>query len=130
MKAFKLGLVALLFLLTVSSALAAVEVNTASLTKEINFDMFKDNEKEYSFTHDVTIKNTGSSTEQITLAIKDVKSDYKAELAQTSLSLNAGDEDIAFDNLSVTGTSPVPVPAAIWLLLSGIGALGVMRRKV
>ena len=46
-----------------------------------------------------------------------------------TIALEAGDEDIAFDNLSVSGTSPVPLPAAAWLLLSGIGALGFMRRR-
>jgi hypothetical protein len=47
--------------------------------------------------------------------------------------LNAGDEDIAFDNISVTGTGSqavVPLPAAAWLLGAGlVGYLGLGRGR-
>jgi hypothetical protein len=43
--------------------------------------------------------------------------------------LNAGDEDIAIDNIQVEGVSPVPVPAAVWLLGSGLVGLIGLRRK-
>jgi hypothetical protein len=33
------------------------------------------------------------------------------------------------DNISVATTSPVPLPAAAWLLLSGLGGLGAFTRR-
>lgn len=48
-----------------------------------------------------------------------------------TFSLNAGDEDIALDNLAITGDiAPIPVPAAAWLLGSALlGIAGVVRRR-
>ncbi len=48
-----------------------------------------------------------------------------------TFALNAGDEDIAFDNITLSGdVSPVPVPAAVWFLLSGLaGFVGFSRRR-
>jgi len=44
--------------------------------------------------------------------------------------LNAGDEDIAIDNVTIEGINAVPVPAALWLLGSGLlGLIGIRRRK-
>jgi hypothetical protein len=43
--------------------------------------------------------------------------------------LNAGDEDIAIDNVQIEGVNPVPVPAAAWLLGSGFVGLIGLRRK-
>lgn len=47
--------------------------------------------------------------------------------------LNSGDEDIAFDNITISGdevTAPVPVPAAAWLFGSAvIGFAGFMRKR-
>jgi hypothetical protein len=37
--------------------------------------------------------------------------------------------DAEFDGISLTPTTPVPLPAAVWLLLSGLGGLGIFRRK-
>lgn len=42
--------------------------------------------------------------------------------------LDSGDEDIAFDDIKIDA-SAVPVPAAIWLLGSGLMALVGVRRK-
>ncbi len=45
---------------------------------------------------------------------------------------DAGDEDIAFDNVLITGdpvTAPVPIPAAIWLFGSTLFGLLTMYRK-
>lgn len=45
--------------------------------------------------------------------------------------LDAGDEDIAIDNVLIQGdASAVPVPAAVWFLGSGLAGLaGIRRRK-
>lgn len=43
--------------------------------------------------------------------------------------LEAGDEDIAIDNVLIEGVSDVPVPGAIWLLGSGLVGLAGLRRK-
>ena len=48
------------------------------------------------------------------------------------INLNAGDEDIAFDNILIEGdlgTTPVPIPASAWLLLSGLMGLMANRRN-
>ncbi len=34
-----------------------------------------------------------------------------------------------FNNITTSASAPVPVPAAAWLLLSGLGGLGLMARK-
>lgn len=44
---------------------------------------------------------------------------------------DAGDEDIAFDNISITGNpinTPVPVPAAFWLFISALIGVVNFRR--
>ena len=40
--------------------------------------------------------------------------------------VNATDQDVAF---LLTPTSPVPEPAAAWLLVSGLGVLGALARR-
>jgi hypothetical protein len=42
---------------------------------------------------------------------------------------NGGEEAFAFQNVEINGTSAVPVPAAVWLLGSGLlGLIGIRRR--
>ncbi len=49
---------------------------------------------------------------------------------QLTFRLEAGDEDIALDNLMVTGTAaPVPVPSAFILLGAGVVAVCGLRRR-
>lgn len=81
---------------------------------------------------DTDFDGTGDGT-----ALTDVFSLFSADIMETgsildiriSFNLDAGDEDIAIDNLQVTGVSAVPVPAAVWLLGSGLVGLISIRRK-
>jgi hypothetical protein len=56
-------------------------------------------------------------------------------LSATSSSQVAGENFNVLDTASLgqvyrgVAVSPVPLPAAAWLLLSGLGAMGVMRRR-
>lgn len=83
---------------------------------------------------DTDFDGTGDGTE-----LTDTFSAFNAAIAGTgttldirfTISLNAGDEDIAFDNITVLGesTAPVPVPAAVWLFGSALmGLVGIRRR--
>jgi hypothetical protein len=41
----------------------------------------------------------------------------------------AGGGNVRIDDLGVTGPAPVPLPAAAWLLLGGLGAIGALGRR-
>ena len=72
------------------------------------------------------------------VALTDVFSLFSADISGTgdlldvrfTFQLDAGDEDIAIDNVQVNGVSAVPVPAALWLMITGIlGFVGYKRKK-
>lgn len=46
-----------------------------------------------------------------------------------TFSLNAGNEDIALDNVQISGVAPVPEPKAYAMLLLGLTVLGFFTRK-
>ena len=49
---------------------------------------------------------------------------------QNTLRANAGNGELAWIQKKVTlVTTVVPVPAAVWLLGSGLGVLGLLRRR-
>ncbi len=84
---------------------------------------------------DTDFDGTGDGTE-----LTDVLSEFSKSIAGTGsvldlriiMALNAGDEDIAFDNIVITGDLSVPVsaPATLWLVLAGLlGSFGISRRK-
>lgn len=82
---------------------------------------------------DTDFDGIGDGTE-----LTDIFSQFSADIAGTgstldlqfTFQLDSGDEDIAIDNVLVEGDySAVPVPAAVWLLGSGLIALVGVRRK-
>jgi hypothetical protein len=48
------------------------------------------------------------------------------DLAASVSDFNYTDEQFVFSNTSV---APTPIPAAVWLMLSGLGGLGFFARK-
>jgi len=63
-------------------------------------------------------------------AVDQVQFSYASQGSYGNFSAFTGD-DFKFDNIVVEAAtvSSVPVPAAVWLFVSAIGTLGVMRRK-
>jgi len=62
-------------------------------------------------------------------AVDLVQFSFASQGSYGNLSSFAGD-DFKFDNITVeAAVAPVPVPAAVWLFVSALGSLGVMRRK-
>ncbi|BBO68373.1 hypothetical protein DSCA_23030 [Desulfosarcina alkanivorans] len=81
---------------------------------------------------DTDFDGNGDGTE-----LTDVLSLFSASIVGTgdvldvrfTFDLDSGDEDIAIDNVQINGVSAVPVPAAVWLLGSGLVGLIGIRRK-
>jgi hypothetical protein len=59
-----------------------------------------------------------------TLAFADAFADVSSIVFSTS-----GGGNLRIDDLAVQGASPVPLPAAAWLLLGGLGAIGALGRR-
>ena len=68
---------------------------------------------------------------QYTLDINGTGNQLTLELILNNF--DAGDEDIAFDNITITGdltSTPVPVPAAFWLMASALVGLSRFQNKL
>jgi len=62
-------------------------------------------------------------------AVDLVQFSFESQGSYGNFSTFTGD-DFKFDNITVeAAVAPVPVPAAVWLFVSALGGLGVMRRK-
>ena len=71
-----------------------------------------------------------STFTEYTMDITEVGNLLSLEL--TLNNFDAGDEDIAFDNIYLTGdqiTAPVPLPGAMWLFISAIAGVMSYQRK-
>ncbi len=72
-------------LLLASSAFADITVtNEEHLTFEVDFADLEDNDESLSFTHSLTLENTGTIDEDLTLTISGEESEYTVDLASGS----------------------------------------------
>jgi Protein of unknown function (DUF642) len=60
---------------------------------------------------------------------EDLKFTATATATQITLTGSAGSQYIGLDNVSLVDIGTVPLPAAAWLLLSGLGGLAALARK-
>ncbi len=54
---------------------------------------------------------------------------YRAQVGLGAGSIGPGVRDYGYDYTLTLGVTPIPLPAGVWLLISGLGALAAMRAR-
>ncbi len=101
------GLIFTIFLANL--ALASVEIADAALTKAVNYEDLEDNDDQLNFEQTITIVNTDNTTENISLTLQDLITNYDLTVSPTSLEITAG----ASSEIKVSGKIPVNVDQGV-----------------
>jgi len=110
-----LMLVFTLFLTSLVSAEVIVDEN--DLLTDVSYKNLVDDDDEVDVSWQVTITNNGANTENVTLSLEGIDSDYDLSLSDSSIELSAGGST----DVTVSGTAPVDQDAGE----RGIGKLKV-----
>lgn len=109
-----IGLIFTVFL--VNLALASLEITETDLTAAITYEDLEDYDDQLNFENTITVINTGNTTENITLTLQDLITNYKLTVSPTSLEITAG----ASSEIKVSGKIPVNVD-------QGISEIGLLK---
>lgn len=91
------------------TASAAIEVESSDLTFSVSYEKLRDDDKKLSVSQSITLKNTGSALESVTVGLQDLGSDYQLSVNPSTVQLAAG----ASQELSITGKIPVNIDQGI-----------------
>lgn len=109
-----IGLIFTVFLANL--ALASLEITEADLTATVIYEDLEDYDDQLNFENTITILNTGNTTENITLTLQDLITNYKLTVSPTSLEIAAGTSS----EVKVSGKIPVNVD-------QGISEIGLLK---
>ncbi|SRR3989344_3321404 len=105
----QIALVLAVVLLLSSFVSAAVEAEAEDLTIDISYNNLQDDDDKVNVSHTVTIKNTGDSTENVSISLQGLASGYSLSVSPLTLELSAqGSSDV-----TITGTVPADVDAGV-----------------
>ncbi|MEK6969406.1 MAG: hypothetical protein AABW48_03185 [Nanoarchaeota archaeon] len=102
-----IGLVFTIFLANL--ALASLEIVETDLTAAVTYEDLEDNDDQVNFENTITILNTGNTTENITLTLQNLITNYDLTVSPTSLEIAAG----ASSEVKVSGKIPVNVDQGV-----------------
>ncbi len=109
-----IGLIFTVFLANL--ALASLEIADADLTAAVNYEKLEDNDDQLNFEKSITITNTGNTTENITVALQDLRTDYELSVSPASVEIAAG----ASSEIKLSGKIPVNAD-------QGISEIGLLK---